>query len=143
MCRADEQWTAALPLVLLGVRTAFKEDLQASVAELVYGKPLRVPCELLTPSTSNMEPSELIQQLRRLMDQICPAPAARHASPTTFVHKDHMDSTQIFLRQDALRRALMPPYSGPYKVLGRTDKTFKIAMHGKSITVSVNRIKPA
>jgi cleavage and polyadenylation specificity factor subunit 1 len=35
MCHADQQWTEALPLVLLGIRTAFKKDLQASVAELV------------------------------------------------------------------------------------------------------------
>jgi hypothetical protein len=33
-----------------GFRTAFKEDLQASVAELVYGEPLRIPGELPTPS---------------------------------------------------------------------------------------------
>jgi len=32
MCRAQERWTEAFPLVLLGMRTAFKEDLQASVA---------------------------------------------------------------------------------------------------------------
>jgi hypothetical protein len=38
--RAQERWTEALPLVILGMRTAFKEDLQASVAELVYGEPL-------------------------------------------------------------------------------------------------------
>jgi transposase InsO family protein len=52
MCHADQQWTEALPLVLLGIRTAFKEDLQASVAELVYGKPLRIPGELLTQHLS-------------------------------------------------------------------------------------------
>jgi transposase InsO family protein len=39
MCLAYQQWTEALPLGLLGIRTAFKEDLQASVAELVYGEP--------------------------------------------------------------------------------------------------------
>jgi hypothetical protein len=38
-------------LVLLGIRTSFKEDLQASVAELVYGEPLRIPGEFLTPTT--------------------------------------------------------------------------------------------
>jgi transposase InsO family protein len=37
MCRAQKRWTEALPLVLLGMRTAFKEDLRASVSELVYG----------------------------------------------------------------------------------------------------------
>jgi hypothetical protein len=30
-------------MVLLGIRTFFKADLQASVAELVYGEPLRIP----------------------------------------------------------------------------------------------------
>jgi hypothetical protein len=138
MCQADVQWTAALPLFLLGVHTAFKEDLQASVAELVYGEHLRIPGELMTPSTSKIEPSELIQQLRRHMDQLRPVPAARHASPTTFVHKDLKDSTQVFLRQDALHRALNPPYRSPYKVLSRTDKTFEISMHGRSNTVSVD-----
>jgi transposase InsO family protein len=48
MCHANQQWTEGFPLVLLGIRTAFKEDLQASVAELVYGKPLTIPGELLT-----------------------------------------------------------------------------------------------
>jgi cleavage and polyadenylation specificity factor subunit 1 len=39
MCHDGRQWTEALPLVLLGIRAA-STDLQASVAELVYGEPL-------------------------------------------------------------------------------------------------------
>jgi transposase InsO family protein len=35
ICHADQHWTEALPLALLGIRTSFKENLQASVAELV------------------------------------------------------------------------------------------------------------
>ena len=38
MCHADEQWTAALPVVLFGIRTAYKEYLQSSAAKLVYGE---------------------------------------------------------------------------------------------------------
>jgi len=64
MCRAEERWTEALPLALLGMRTAFKEDLQASVAELVYGEPLRIPGELLAASPTTGHPSELMTQLR-------------------------------------------------------------------------------
>ena len=37
MCHADELWTKALPLVLLGICTAYKEDLQSSAAGLIYG----------------------------------------------------------------------------------------------------------
>ena len=62
MCHADQQWTEALPLVLR-IRTAFKEDLQASVAELVYVEPLRIPGELLTPATNSADPVHLITEL--------------------------------------------------------------------------------
>jgi hypothetical protein len=44
-------------MVLLGIRLSFKEDLQASVAELVYGEPLRIPGELLTPTADSVDPA--------------------------------------------------------------------------------------
>jgi cleavage and polyadenylation specificity factor subunit 1 len=80
MCHADQQWTEALPLVLLGIHTSFKADLQASVAELVYGEPLSIPGELLTPTADPVEPSHLITQLHRHMAHLRPVPAAHHAS---------------------------------------------------------------
>jgi hypothetical protein len=142
MCRAQERWTEALPLVLLGIRTAFKEDLQASMAELVYGEPLRIPGELLAASPTTGDPSELITQLRHF-EQLRPVPASRHSSPAVFVHKDLADSTHVFHRQDAVRRPLDPSYSGPYKVLARTKKTMRIAINGRPVTVSTDRVKPA
>ena len=80
MCHAEEKWTDALPLVLLGIRTAYKDDLQSSAAELVYGEPLRVPGELIVPAAPRFEASTFIQQLRRHMNQLRPTPAARHSS---------------------------------------------------------------
>uniref|UniRef100_A0A1X7VA49 Integrase catalytic domain-containing protein n=1 Tax=Amphimedon queenslandica TaxID=400682 RepID=A0A1X7VA49_AMPQE len=44
----SHSWSEALPLMLLGIRTAIKEDLQFSNAELVNGTTLRVPGELLS-----------------------------------------------------------------------------------------------
>jgi cleavage and polyadenylation specificity factor subunit 1 len=98
MCHADQQWTEAVPLVLLGIRTSFKADLQASVSELVYGELLRIPGELLTPTADPVEPAHLIRQLRRHMARLRPVPAARHASPATFVHKGLQNCTHVFLR---------------------------------------------
>ena len=91
MCRGQERWTDALTLVLLGMRTAFKEDLQASVAELVYGEPLRIPGELLAASCTTGDPLEVIAQLRSHFERLRPVPASRHASPAVFVHKDLAD----------------------------------------------------
>jgi hypothetical protein len=47
MCHADEHWFEALPLVLLGIRSAWKEDLKTLSAELVYGSLLWLPGEFL------------------------------------------------------------------------------------------------
>jgi hypothetical protein len=58
MYHADQHWTEALPLVLLEIRTTFKEDLQASAAELVYGEPLIIPGKLLTLTTDPVDPAE-------------------------------------------------------------------------------------
>jgi hypothetical protein len=49
----------------------------------------------------------------------------------------------VFLRQDAIRCSLEPPYSGPHRVTARTDKTFKIVVRGRQVTVSADRVKPA
>jgi cleavage and polyadenylation specificity factor subunit 1 len=104
-------------LVLLGIRTAYKVDLQASVTELVYGEHLRIPGELLTPTAEPVDPAHLITELRQHMARLRAVPAARHTSPSTFVHSDLERCTHVFLRQDTTRRALEPPYSGPYRVL--------------------------
>ncbi|XP_023713537.1 uncharacterized protein LOC111867700 [Cryptotermes secundus] len=108
MCHADQHWTEALPMVLLGIRTAFKEDLQASLAELVYGEPLRIPGEPPTPTAEPVDPAHLIAQLRQYMARLRPNPATRHASPVTFVHSALKKCTHVFLRQDTTRRALEP-----------------------------------
>jgi cleavage and polyadenylation specificity factor subunit 1 len=143
MCHADQHWTEALPVVLLGIRTSFKADLQASVAKFVYGEPLSIHGELLTPNPHPVEAVHLITQLRLHMARLRPVPATRHASPGTFVHKDLTNCIHIFLQQDATRRVLEPPYSGPYQVLSRKDKTLKLLVRGKSIIVSADRVKPA
>lgn len=44
--------SAELPIVLLGIRCAFKEDLKCSAAEMVYGQNLRLPGELLVSNTA-------------------------------------------------------------------------------------------
>jgi hypothetical protein len=97
MCHADQHWTEVLPLVLLGIRTAFKEDLQALAAELVYGEPLRIPGELLTPTANPVDPAHLITELRQHMTHLRPVPATRHTSPATFVHSDLEKCTHVSL----------------------------------------------
>jgi hypothetical protein len=143
MCHTDQHWTEALPLVLLGIRTAFKEDLQASVSELVYGEPLRIPGELLTPTADPVDPAHLITELRQHMAHFRTIPATRHASRAIFVHSDLEKCKHVILRQDTTRRALESPYSGPYQVISRREKIIKILVRGRPITVSTDRVNAA
>lgn len=144
MCHADVNWVDNLPLILLGIRSAFKDDLQASPAELVYGEPLRLPGEFFQPSPpDSTDLTDFTTRLRHFVAKLRAAPASRHSKNKIFYHKDLDVSTHVFLRDDSVRAALQPPYTGPHEVLERGDKTFKILVRGKPTTVSVDRLKPA
>lgn len=43
-------WTESLPVVLLGIHTALKDDIHCSAAELVYGTTVRLPGEFFLPN---------------------------------------------------------------------------------------------
>ncbi|CAK1585830.1 unnamed protein product [Parnassius mnemosyne] len=144
-CRNTPQWTEALPLVLLGMRAAWKEDLTASAAEIVYGEPIRLPGEFFMPSTKlTSDPSDYVERLRRHTVDLAPVPASNHNKNKSFyLPKDFWTSKFIFLRRGPEKRPLQSPYTGPYKVVARGTKTFKILIQGKETTVTVDRIKPA
>lgn len=42
-----------------------------------------------------------------------------------------------------MKKPLQSPYAGPYRVLGRDDKVFKISINDQPTTVSIDRVKPA
>ncbi|XP_054275878.1 uncharacterized protein LOC128995030 [Macrosteles quadrilineatus] len=141
---SKSDWTKVLPFVLLGIRSAFKEDISASSAELVFGEPLRLPGEFFViPSHESNEPQELVSGLRKHMNQLRPTPASRHIKPGSFVFKNLCTCDFVFLRQDCLRKSLQVPYSGPYKVICREEKTITIIVRGQETKVSLDRVKPA
>ena len=137
-------WMDALPLALLGIRTALKEDISSTAAEMVYGTNLRLPGEFFTPSStpSLPDPSDYVSQLRTHMQHIRP-PLPRPSQRNSHVNESLSTATHVFIRRDAVRKPLQPPYDGPYSVLKRTDKHFTVDINGRKDTVSVDRLKPA
>ena len=136
-------WMEFLPLVLLGVRTALKEDIKCTAAELVYGVPLRLPGEFFTSvSSTDLAPSTYMSRLRQVMQHLRPPPP-RQTSRDSFV-SDHLSScSHVFVHHDAVRKPLQAPYDGPYQVLERHPKYFLLDINGKQKTVSIDRLKPA
>jgi cleavage and polyadenylation specificity factor subunit 1 len=140
----DPEWSETLPTVLLGIRTALREDSECSPAELVYGKQITIPGEFFESKTSaKISENEFVEKLRQHMKDIKPVTATHHTNNKVFIHKDLENSTHVFLRHDATKPPLDPPYDGPFKVLERNGKFFKIKLKNREDTVSIDRLKPA
>ena len=72
------RWTEVLPLVLLGIRTAVKEDIGCSAAELVYGTTLTLPAQFVAheKSDADIDPVNYAHRLKRMMRDLHPTPPA-------------------------------------------------------------------
>ena len=140
-------WMDTLPMVLLGVRTALKEDLYCTAAEMVYGTTLRLPGDFFvpTPASSTLDdPTNYAVRLKATMQQLHPPKVRSTSRHPIFINKDLDSSSHVFIRRDAKRTPLQPTYDGPFKVIDRSDKHFVIELSNKrKDTVSVDRLKPA
>ena len=137
-------WMDSLPLILLGIRTALKEDISSTAAEMVYGSTLRLPGEFFTPSptTSLPDPSDFVSRLKAHFQTVHPI-ASRPHQRSSHISDGLSTATHVFIRHDGVRKPLQPPYDGPFPVISRTDKHFTISICGRNDTVSVDRLKPA
>lgn len=136
-------WIDELPWVLLGLRTAPKEDLHTSAAELVYGTVLTVPGDFIAPSLDTTATKEFLQNLRDDVRSLQPTPASRHCKIRAHVPNDLLKADYVFVRHDAHRPPLRCVYDGPYRVLRRDPKAYVIDVGGRHDTVTIDRLKPA
>ena len=139
----DANWIDVLPWVLLGIRTAPKEDLNTSSAELVYGAPLTVPGDFVAAPKTFMSTAQWLGKQRETVKALVPVPTSAHGATATAVPTGIRDAKFVFLRRDAHRTPLQRPYEGPFKVVQTGEKTFKLAIGDRIETVSIDRLKPA
>ena len=66
-------------MVLFGIRTALKEDLHCTAAELVYGVTLRLPAEFFDNSTIDVDPVSYVARLKANMQQSRATPPHCHS----------------------------------------------------------------
>ena len=142
---ASADWFNHLPWVLLGLRAAPREDSATSAAEAVYGSDLILPHQFL--QSQDPPSNQFYEDLRESMSGFRPVPA-RHNSPSV---PDLPQQIPVFLatcpmvlvRKDGHVPPLAPLYEGPYKVISRSLKTFRLQVGKRTDVVSVQRLKPA
>ena len=134
-------WMDQLQWTLLGLRTVPKEPDGISAAEKVYGETLHVPSDFFFSHNHSdpMPPSVLHDKL----EPFIPHTQTYKDLKSRYTHPDLLTSSHVFIRVDASKPPLTPPYTGPYKVLDRKPKVFKIQIRNKTDWISIDRLKPA
>ncbi|XP_018325108.1 uncharacterized protein LOC108736974 [Agrilus planipennis] len=139
-CHHSAKWIETLPTLILEIRSAWKEDLQSTAAEMVYGEPGEFLGKAEQEATTT---SDFVQKLRQYVRQLQPVHGTRHGERTPFVFKHLATASQVFVRHDEPKGPLQQPYDGPFKVVSRAEKVFVVCVRGQNIKILINRLKPA
>ena len=107
-------WVDELPWVMLGLRTIPKEDINASLAELIYETPLSVPGDFVQ-DTQEEPIRDHLQNLRERVGSLRPVPTNHHGTIKPRVPKSLGTAKFVFVRREAKQGPLQTPYTGPYK----------------------------
>ena len=131
---ADSAWADHLPWVILGLRAAPKDESGVSAAEAALGQPLVIPGQPTAPEgtvpAALRAPPAVIPATKRSYAEVAAAP-----SP--------LDSADwVYMRRGPAGTPLADKYKGPFHVLARGPKFFKLKMGEREDTVSRDRLKP-
>jgi len=79
-CHANSRWTKVLPTMLLGIRAIWREDLKATVVQLVYGETLRLPEQFLVqrPMENSDDGANFVKELRCHFNELRPIDDTHH-----------------------------------------------------------------
>ena len=129
-----KDWLEHLPWVLLGMRTAPKEEANVSAAEAALGSKLQLPGQQLP-----VEPEHVEQEVERptipntTKHSYAEVVAGRQLGPVEGEH--------VYVRDGQPRGPLAPVYLGPFLVLERDGKAVKIQVGTREDWVAVERVK--
>ena len=93
-------WIDELPWVLLGIRTAPKEDSIHHQLNLVYGAPLTVPGDFVASPNSTASPGTLLQTLYDKVQGFMTVPTSQHGTQASSVPPNLHSSQYVFVRRD-------------------------------------------
>ena len=136
-------WNRHLSTVLLGLRSAPRDDTGVSCAEMLIGATLKLPGEFYCDGEESTKGSEFVHRLRKSFRGIRPVPHNRNQNAKIFVNRDLRNAERVYVRVDRVKQPLEMPYQGPYTVIKRYPKFFRLKIGTKEETVSIDRLKAA
>ena len=139
-----KDWLKHLPWVLLGLRSAPNTDTGVAPAVLVYGQNPDIPGQLVIPKNPIECHTDFGEQLARVMADQSFRKTPWHGADkrTVYENPDLRKAKYVLVRNDLVQPSLAPKYSGPFEVLDRQEKFFKVKLSSKSDLISVDRLIP-
>lgn len=111
-----QDWVHELPLVLLSLRFTPKADPDAAPSDLVFGEPIRLPGQFLSPPGPHVPPEDFANLLRQSMARLRATPPIYHGLVSAYEPKSLQSTDFVYVRSDGVQGPLQLPYSGPFKV---------------------------
>ncbi|KAL7725613.1 hypothetical protein ACLKA6_008025 [Drosophila palustris] len=99
--------------------------------------------EFVTANQNHPNETEFIKLLRTRMQSLGQSSTSCHASKETFLQPELSQATHVFVRVDRVRAPLEPPYEGPFQVLDKQSKYFKVRLPTRDVNISIDRLKAA
>ncbi|GFW57505.1 transposon Tf2-6 polyprotein [Trichonephila clavipes] len=100
----NSKWSEIIPIVLLGMRSAVKKDINATCAELVYGTTLRLPSDLFsTDKITTTSNQTYVSFLREKMRALQPIHTSANSNSSMFVPTNLKSCSHVFLRVDSVQ----------------------------------------
>ena len=140
-------WMDELAVVLLGIRSIWKDSINAALAQLVYGTNIRIPGDFLPPPVADKQvpDNNFVRELQHRLQKLTPPPPAGNGQPQSYIPSDLQMTIDVYVRHDAVRGPLVRPYDGPYPVLSRSDKSLsysRMAKNTKSLLTDLSQYIP-
>lgn len=139
----NTSWVIELGTVLLGLRTVPRLDSGVSAAQLTYGCSIRLPAEFYCNVDNKVTDSHvMLDRIKDTIRKMKPKQFDHHRSNDFFVSTDLKNCEFVFVQRIG-KTSLQTPYEGPYKVIKRKDKVFRIKLDDREVNMSIDRLKPA
>lgn len=133
----NKDWAKSVPLILLGIRNSCTE-MDKTPAQMTYGKMLCLPGDYF----SNIPLQKTTyEELQSAIKSFKPPQRKTRQSTKFYIPKEMGTCKKVWLRKENTK-GLERPYEGPYNVIEKRKKYFKIYKDSKNQNISIDRLKP-
>ena len=129
-------------LVLLGLRSTSKADIDVSSAKLRLGTTLRLPGQFFEEAVAQTR-FDNCTKLSAFMTTLRAPPTHHYDTPRSCVEKALQTCIHVFMKHDGAKSNFDRSYCGLFKVLSKHDKYFTLDLGTRVVNVSIHRVKAA